>query len=97
MTIARTRRTNRVPGHRITWWVWAYGADGQRPQKLRHTSKMRGAWGYDATCSCGNWESRTGGATRTSVERDVWDHMYDVATDAQRDALVGLSTPNTEA
>jgi len=83
-TTPRHRRTNRVPGHRISWSVWAGG------QKLPHTSTMRGTWGWDATCSCG-FQTRTGGATRASVERDVWNHMYDVATPAQQTALLGLA------
>jgi hypothetical protein len=83
------RRTNRVPGHRITWWVWGHGPQGA--YKIPHSAKMRGTWGWDATCSCG-WESRTGGATRGSVERlNVASHMWDVADDAQRDALLGLT------
>lgn len=53
--------------HRITWWVYA-GAE-----RIRRTAKMRGSWGYDATCSCG-WDSRTGGAVRSYVEREVWLH-----------------------
>lgn len=52
---------------RITWWVYA-GKD-----RIRRTARMRGLWGYDATCSCG-WDSRTGGATRRSVEDLVWAH-----------------------
>ena len=36
-------------------------------------STMRGTWGWDATCSCG-WDSRTGGAIRSSVEQDVRLH-----------------------
>ena len=62
----------RVPGHRITWYVWSCGV------KLRHAATMRGHWpGWDATCECG-WESRTGGATKESVRRDVWDHKFGV-------------------
>lgn len=32
--------------------------------------------GYDVKCSCG-WESRTGGATRTSVHDALWTHRWD--------------------
>lgn len=53
--------------HRITWYVWAGS------EKIRRTAKMRGTWGYDATCSCG-WESRTGGALRRYVEDLIWMH-----------------------
>jgi hypothetical protein len=74
----------RVLGHRITWYVWASNADGDRA-KLRHTASMRGRWtGWDATCKCG-WQSRTGGAIKASVQRDVWDHKLDVHLDAQLD------------
>lgn len=67
-----TATGGRIPGHRITWYVWSGGV------KLRHTAQMRGHWpGWDATCECG-WSSRTGGATKTSVRRDVWDHKLDV-------------------
>lgn len=54
---------------RIRWYVWAGG------QKLAHTANMRGTWGWDAECSCG-WDSHTGGATKGSVEREVWFHKH---------------------
>lgn len=59
---------------KITWWVWSGNT------KLRHTSAMRGTWGWDASCSCG-WESRTGGATRNSVKNDVYFHKLFDHTD----------------
>lgn len=43
---------------------------------MRHTASVRGRWEWDASCSCG-WESRTGGATKASVQRDVDDHKWD--------------------
>lgn len=59
-------------GHRISWWV--YTGNGQ--ERIRRTAKMRGWWpGYDVTCSCG-WETRTGGAVRSYVEREVWLHKF---------------------
>jgi hypothetical protein len=58
-----------MQAHRATWYVWANGV------RFRHRSSMRGTWGWDVTCSCG-WESRTGGATRGSVENDLFDHRY---------------------
>lgn len=68
-----------VPGHAITWFV--YATDGVRVEKLRHTSKMAGGWyAWDAECECG-WESRTGGAIKSSVERDVRSHKCDVSGD----------------
>lgn len=54
-------------GHRIRWYVYA------GTERIPHTSKMRGTWGYDAACSCG-WDSRTGGATRRYVQGEVWLH-----------------------
>ena len=58
--------------HRISWFVWADG------EKIPHTSGMRGTWGHDARCSCG-WETRTGGAVKSYVQRLVDDHKFDVA------------------
>lgn len=53
--------------HRITWWVYAGG------ERIRRTAKMRGTWGYDATCSCG-WETRTGGAVKRHVSNEIYFH-----------------------
>lgn len=64
--------TGTATKHRIRWYVWAEGV------KMQHTANMRGMWGWDAACSCG-WESRTGGATRRSVERLVWSHKWNAA------------------
>jgi hypothetical protein len=64
-----------IEAHRAKWFVWAGGV------KMPRTAKMRGTWGYDVTCSCG-WESRTGGATRTSVENALWDHRFSAQTEA---------------
>lgn len=51
----------------IKWFVYSGN------EKIRYESTMRGTWGYDATCSCG-WETKTGGAIRSSVEADVELH-----------------------
>jgi len=51
----------------IKWFVYAGN------EKIRYNKTMRGVWGYDATCSCG-WESKTGGAIRSSVEAEVYAH-----------------------
>ena len=56
-----------MSAHRITWYVWAGN------EKLRHTAKMRGTWGYDAECACG-WATHTGGAVRRAVADEVWLH-----------------------
>lgn len=66
-----------VPGHKITWWVYA----GR--ERIRKTAQMRGPWGHDATCECG-WDSHTGGATRGSVERDVWFHKFEAKGEIER-------------
>jgi len=67
-----------LAAHKATWFVVA----GR--QRIRRTSRMRGTWGYDVTCSCG-WDSKTGGATRGSVEDALFDHRMDAQIDA--DAL----------
>ena len=54
-------------GHRAAWWVYAGS------ERIRHNAIMRGAWGYDVTCSCG-WDSRTGGAVRRYVREQLDDH-----------------------
>jgi N6-adenosine-specific RNA methylase IME4 len=57
-------------GHRIEWFVWAGG------EKMRHTAKMIGTWGWDAQCTCG-WATRTGGATKKCVSDEVWLHKFE--------------------
>jgi hypothetical protein len=71
-------RPETLAEHRATWFVWAGG------QKMRRTSSMRGLWGYDVTCSCG-WDSKTGGATRSSVEDALFDHRMDAQVDAGKE------------
>jgi hypothetical protein len=65
--------------HKITWWV--YLGSGPDQERIPRTSQMRGAWPYDATCSCG-WDSRTGGGLRRYVEECVDDHKVDVMLEA---------------
>jgi hypothetical protein len=65
--------------HRGAWFVWAGG------QRMRHQATMRGTWGWDVECSCGEWASKTGGATRHSVESDFWDHRFSAQCAAARD------------
>jgi hypothetical protein len=61
--------------HRARWFVYA-GGNGAPLEKIRWQSTMRGHWpGYDAECSCG-WASKTGGATKASVEDALWDHRF---------------------
>ena len=54
---------------KIQWWVVQ---DGQR---FRHERTMRGKWAFEASCACG-WDSKTGGALRNSVKRDVENHKF---------------------
>lgn len=56
---------------KIRWWV--YVGEGAERERIPHTAKMRGPWGYDATCSCG-WDSETGGATYTTVKWAIYFH-----------------------
>lgn len=56
-----------IAEHRITWFVWAGN------EKIRRTATMRGSWGYDVECSCGQ-KSRTGGATLGYMKGQVYDH-----------------------
>ena len=60
-----------VRAHRMTWYVYAGS------QRIRHQATMRGSWGYDAVCSCGNFDSRTGGAVKRYVDDLVWQHRHD--------------------
>lgn len=53
----------------IKWFVWSGDV------KMPYESSMRGTWGFDAKCSCG-WETRTGGAVRSSVQSDVNTHKF---------------------
>lgn len=63
-----------APGHRVRRYVYtAPGGD-----LIPWESSMRGFWpGYEAKCSCG-WETRTGGAVKSYIDREVEDHKQDV-------------------
>lgn len=61
--------------HRIRHYV--YGIPGDRSTLIPRESTMRGAWACEAKCSCG-WETRTGGAVRSWIDREVADHKFDV-------------------
>lgn len=61
--------------HRIRHYV--YGVPGDRSTLIPREPTMRGAWACEAKCSCG-WETRTGGAVRSSIERDVRWHKWEV-------------------
>lgn len=61
--------------HRIRHLV--YGVPGDRSTLIPRESSMRGPWACEARCSCG-WETRTGGAVRSYIDREVADHKLDV-------------------
>jgi hypothetical protein len=53
--------------------IFVYAGD----EKIRHTSNMRGEWGYDFKCSCG-FETKTGGAIYSYIREQIKDHkIYD--------------------
>lgn len=54
--------------HRMTWYVYA-GAE-----RIRRTATMRGTWGYDVECSCGQWQTNTGGATERYIRGEIYLH-----------------------
>lgn len=58
--------------HRIRWYV--YAGEVMIPRE----STMRGEWPCEAKCSCG-WETKTGGAVRSFIEKAIADHKFDVA------------------
>lgn len=65
-----------IRDHRARWYVYG-GGYGSPLVKMPHQASMRGHWpGWDVECSCG-WESRTGGATKTSVQLDLDTHRLD--------------------
>ena len=55
---------------KIKWWVVL-----ESGERIRHSNTMRGRWDFEATCACG-WDSKTGGALRNSVKRDVENHKF---------------------
>lgn len=54
--------------HRMTWYVYAEG------NRMRRRASMRGTWGYDVECSCGEFTTTTGGATLGYIRGEVWLH-----------------------
>lgn len=65
-TVRTTSRTE----HRIRHYV--HSGDTIVPRE----STMRGEWPCEAKCSCG-WETRTGGAVRSCIDRMVADHKFE--------------------
>lgn len=61
--------------HRIRHYV--YLVPGDRSTLIPRERSMQGPWPCEAKCSCG-WETRTGGAVRSWINREVEDHKFDV-------------------
>jgi hypothetical protein len=61
--------------HRISWFArlepCAEAPDGWLPRQ----ASMRGSWGWDVKCSCGQ-QSRTGGGVQSWVKRLVYFHTH---------------------
>jgi len=66
-----------VSEHRIRWFARVPESLEAPDGYLPRSRGMRGAWPWDARCSCG-WESRTGGAVESFVRRMVEEHRADV-------------------
>lgn len=64
---------------RIRWFVYAGGGQSGQPlEKIPHTASMRGHWpGWDAECTTHGYQTRTGGAIKASVQRDVEFHKWE--------------------
>ncbi len=56
--------------HRMRWFVWAEGV------RMPRTAMMRGTWGYDVECSCGEFATNTGGATLGHIRSEIWHHKW---------------------
>lgn len=65
--------------HRMRWFVYAGG------ERIPRTSTMRGAWGHDVVCSCG-WETKTGGATKSYIDGEIWHHKREVKNEEEEQA-----------
>jgi hypothetical protein len=74
-----------LKAHRASWSVWVGDGSAAYPrERIPYQSTMRGTWGYDVECSCGEFDSKTGGATRNSVEDMLWDHRYAAQCELER-------------
>lgn len=62
-----------MKAHRARWFAYS-GPYGEK-LPLRSGQRLYGI-GHDVTCKCG-WESKTGGATRASVQRALLAHRLD--------------------
>ena len=66
--------------HKAKWFAYAGG------ERIPAQSTMRGTWGWDVVCSCGQFDSKTGGGVRSYVEEKLFDHRYSVQCENQREA-----------
>lgn len=66
--------------HRVRWFVWSRKDSRSPLQCFPHTSSMYdpdfGRW--DAECTCGQWESKTGGIPRPLVQDMIEQHRSEV-------------------
>jgi len=60
--------------HRIRWYVVVDRTPETPDGLLPRTRGMRGLWGYEVKCSCGQ-ESHTGGGTMRWLREKVWEHV----------------------
>lgn len=68
--------------HRISWWAYAWGYDGNVERLPRQPyMKAREGWrAWEATCSCG-WQTRTGGALASWIQKEIRWHKWEVEFD----------------
>jgi hypothetical protein len=60
--------------HRIRWFARIEPGSVEAPDGwLPRTKQMKGNWGWDVRCSCGQ-ESRTGGATQRYIKERIYWH-----------------------
>jgi hypothetical protein len=72
-----TIRPETMKTHRGIWYVYVDG------EKIRHSAGMRGSWpGHDVACSCRQFETRTGGGTKSYVSEQLWLHRWNAQCDA---------------
>jgi hypothetical protein len=59
--------------HKIRWFARFPGSHEDWTPRSR--TMCGSGWNWDVRCSCG-WETRTGGATESSIRSDVWLHKW---------------------
>lgn len=66
--------------HRMRWFARIIPCPEAPDGWLPRTAAMRGQWGWDARCSCGQ-ETRTGGAVESNIRQYIWEHRFAAAHD----------------